>query len=178
MTAPKAGWTPDTMAARLWSRVDRSAGPDGCWPWQGALDADGYGLVSLDITRRAHRVAFILSGGDLPAGHLVCHSCDNPPCCNPRHLFAGTVADNSADMVAKGRSLAGDRNPNVIHVERRPRGSRNGYSKLTEEQVAQIKRRLLDGESTQAVAAAFGVTNGAIWLIAKGRNWRHIEAAA
>jgi hypothetical protein len=89
----------------------------------------------------------------------------------------GTGAENMRQMVERGRSLKGDRNPNVLHPETRPRGSRNGWSKLTEEAVAQIKRRLLDGEPTQALAADFGVTNGAIWFIAKGRNWTHVQPA-
>ena len=80
-------------------------------------------------------------------------------------------------MVARGRSLTGDRNPNVVHVESRPRGSRNGWSKLTEAGVAIIKARLLAGESTQRVAADFGVTNGCIWFIQKGRNWTHVQPA-
>lgn len=177
MTAPKAGLRPLEAAARFWSRVDRSAGPEACWPWRGCVDHDGYGLASLDITRRAHRVAFVLCGGFIPEGQGVLHSCDNPPCCNPAHLRAGTEADNSADMVARGRSLAGDRNPNVVHVESRPRGSRNGWAKLTEAGVAVIKARLLAGESSQRVAADFGVTNGCIWFIQKGRNWIHVQPA-
>ncbi len=178
MTAPKAGLSPLAAAERFWSHVDRTGGPDACWPWTGTRDKDGYGLASLDITRRAHRVALVLTAGTVPAGMDVIHSCDNPPCCNPAHLRAGTQADNSRDMVERGRSLAGDRNPSVIYADRRPRGSSNGHSKLTEEEVAVIKRRLLDGDPMPAIAADFRVTHGAVWFIARGVNWRHVEPAS
>jgi len=168
----------------FWSKVDRSGGPDACWPWMGARDQDGYGLfrppkATRRPTRRAHRFALELKLGRplapaMQARHAVC---DNQPCCNPAHLLAGTGLDNSRDMVAHGRSLVGDRNPNVANVEGRPRGSRNGNAKLTEASVAAIKARLLAGEPSKRVAADFGVTNGCIWFIAKGRNWAHVQPA-
>jgi hypothetical protein len=96
---------------RFWSRVDQSAGLFGCWPWLGYRDENGYGRVDAFGRRRttASRVAFELSGGVIPDGMVACHTCDNPPCCNPAHIFAGTYADNTADMVAKGRHLLGER---------------------------------------------------------------------
>jgi hypothetical protein len=91
------------LAERFWSKVDRSGGPDACWPWTGRCYAAGYGQVGFKgRTTSAHRVALELSRGR-PPKHLACHTCDNPPCCNPRHLYDGTASQNAADAYARGR---------------------------------------------------------------------------
>jgi hypothetical protein len=95
---------PRLDAARFWSKVDRSGGPTACWPWI-AGGRHGYGAFSIaDRPYPAHRIALLMSGAALGDDQLACHRCDNPPCCNPAHLFPGTNADNVADMWAKGRS--------------------------------------------------------------------------
>lgn len=92
----------------FWEKVDKSGGPDACWPWTAAVTG-GYGVftVRLDLeTRtqvRTHRYAFELINGPLPDGMFACHHCDNRRCCNPAHLFAGTAKDNTRDGMAKGR---------------------------------------------------------------------------
>lgn len=99
---------PDTCrsysASRFWSRVDSSGGPDACWPWQGELNDNGYGRLRFGGKMEvAHRVAYELTHGAIPAVRFVCHSCDNPPCCNPAHLWVGTAIDNLRDCVADER---------------------------------------------------------------------------
>jgi hypothetical protein len=96
-------------AVRFWKKVDQSGGPDACWVWTaGRGGTMGYGSFQMGTYRnthhvRAHRMAWELTNGPIPAGKYVCHRCDNPPCCNPAHLFLGTQGDNLRDMYAKGR---------------------------------------------------------------------------
>lgn len=90
-----------SLVERFWAKVDQSGGAEACWPWMGGRHKFGYGNVEHDV--RAHRLAWELANGPIPAGLHVLHRCDNPPCCNARHLFIGTDADNVADMRAKGR---------------------------------------------------------------------------
>jgi hypothetical protein len=91
-----------------------SGGPDACWPWRGALNSFGYGNVGEDgFTLTASRVAYELTYGFIPPGegyhgNVVRHTCDNPPCCNPRHLVLGTQADNNRDRDARRRLYAPD----------------------------------------------------------------------
>jgi hypothetical protein len=87
----------------FWSRVERGA-EDDCWLWRGAKTSKGYGLLRWNgKMMRAHRLAYQLHYGDLPDESCVCHSCDVPLCCNPAHLWLGTVGDNARDMVRKDR---------------------------------------------------------------------------
>lgn len=126
----------------------------------------GYGQIHVDgRMRAAHRVAWELANGPIPEGMVVCHRCDNPPCIRLDHLFLGTMADNNRDRDEKGR-------------DRPPRGSKNGNAKLTEYQVAEIKVHIGAGQSTYALAARYGVSQGVIWGIRAGRGWKHVKPAS
>jgi HNH endonuclease len=94
---------------KFWNRLNKD-GPiqpnmtTKCWEWTGTRNNTNYGLTSLDCKQMgAHRAAWILMYGEIPEGINVCHTCDNPPCCNPEHLFLGTQSDNIKDMYDKGK---------------------------------------------------------------------------
>ena len=123
--------------------------------------------------------------GEIPSGFHVCHRCDNPPCCNPRHLFAASPADNMADMVAKGRSLTDELNParqepgkfkgrNFVPAERRARGESHGSAKLTEKMVRSIRERSRNGESQSEIARNLGIDHSTVGRIVRGQIWAHV----
>lgn len=96
-----------TATERFWSKVDRTK-PDACWPWIGYRNVHGYGTFWFEDRHViASRMAWELTHAPITNGLFVCHRCDNPPCCNPAHLFLGTMADNFHDAVAKGRVALG-----------------------------------------------------------------------
>lgn len=89
---------------RFDARVDRSAGPDGCWPWTGVRLPRGYGFFSVDGRNvYTHRYALERATGPLAAGEVARHKCDNPSCCNPAHLERGSQSENIRDAVARRR---------------------------------------------------------------------------
>lgn len=102
--AVRRKYSPEKRAQLFWGRVDKSAGPDACWPWTGSRDRHGYGRLRGDSKIiYASRYVMELMGRQVPSGMMVCHHCDNPPCCNPKHLYVGTAQDNSDDRVARMR---------------------------------------------------------------------------
>lgn len=153
-----------TDEERFWGFVDRSGGPDACWPWTGCSGTRNYG--SFTANRRSWRPARWLwehNHGPIPDGLVVRHTCDNPPCCNPSHHLLGTPADNMADMVARERSLV---------------GTRNHESKLTDEDVRQIKTARQNGVPGIDLAATYRVTPACISHIMNGRSWTHVTVGA
>lgn len=157
---------------RFWAKVRRS---EGCWEWTSARHTWGYGKARLDgHDMTASRAAWILEHGPIPPGMWVLHKCDNPPCVRPDHLFLGTPADNSRDMVAKGRQALGDRNSMRLYPERVPRGEGNGHAVLTEAMVRAIRAACAAGEPQRAVGKRFGTSQRNVGRIARRQIWRHV----
>lgn len=131
--------------------------PEACWPWLGTRSAKGYPLLVIG----RHQVVVTRLLIDVAEDQDACHRCDNPPCVNPLHLFAGSRADNQADKAAKGRSARGETN--------------GGGGRLTDADVRTIRSLLDAGELTKAaIARRFGVSGTQIGHIATGRQWRHV----
>lgn len=149
-------------AERFWSRVDQSGGADACWPWTGRTNPKGYGEVSFaGRTRRAHRVAWELSNGKrAPSELLVCHSCDVRRCCNPRHLWLRTHAENVAYMHTKRRGV----NPP------RKTDEANGNAKLSDLAVQTIRTMAALGWSARDLAETFGVGRRHVRRIVRGER--------
>jgi hypothetical protein len=137
-----------------------------CWEYQGYCDADGYGRLNTSCkgsshSHKLHRISYYYHTHTNPASLVVRHDCDNPCCINPAHLRLGTIRDNNNDRVERGRSA---------------KGEKNGSSKLTNEDVLNIKKRLREGKESKAVIAKdFGVGREIIRLIYNRCNWSHIQ---
>jgi hypothetical protein len=151
-----------------------------CWVIQMATNNKGYGRLRRHGREwLAHRWIYIQHVGPIPAGLLVCHHCDNPPCINPDHLFLGAHADNAADMVTKGRARGGGPESLVLWRSTRPqeilRGERHPAARLTPDQVLAIRERYRMGDITQLqLAVQFGVSRGHVADICRGRAWAHV----
>jgi transposase len=154
------------LPPNIQSRIDMT---DGCWNWTGSRPDGRYGrLWHTGKAWLAHRLLWTLTYGPIPEGLCVCHHCDNMACVRPEHLFLGTSADNSADMVAKGRSAAGDRNASRLYPMRRPRGEAHPSFKLSDSDVAEIRRRYAAGEGATALARSYDVSRRTIINVARG----------
>lgn len=136
----------------------------GCIEWQGHTVKGGYGRFYFNgRTQGAHRAAWLLMLGPIPEGMQVCHHCDNPPCCNPMHLFLGTVKDNAQDKARKGRATK----PQLF--------MRNVRAKLTDEQVAEI-RATRGAISNKEWAVRLGMDDSVICRLRKGETYRRTQA--
>jgi hypothetical protein len=145
---------------RFWSYVNQR-GPDECWPWTRATDRDGYGCITIQgRSIRANRLALYLHTGTDPLAFQALHSCDNPPCCNPRHLKAGTNRENIDDMICKGRMLIGERN----HA-----------TKLTETKVQLIRILHSEGISVSCLARNFSVDRKTLRDAVLRHTWKHVQ---
>ncbi len=152
-----------TDVERFWRWVNIGQAGE-CWPWRGSTESNGYGRFAMWVNHRtvilrAHRVAAILSGMD--QAHCALHTCDNPPCCNPSHLFGGSLLDNIADRHRKGRSNTA-------------RGEASARAKLKKEQVLAIRERIQSGEIHRLIAADMHVAIQTIRAIAYRRIWNHV----
>lgn len=152
------------LAARFWEKVDRSGE---CWLWTASRDEWGYGRLKTEFGHHAHRIAYALTNGPIPTGLIVMHHCDTPACVRPDHLFLGTHADNAHDRDRKGRAAKPPKAP----------GTLCHFSRLTDAEVIEIRRRYAAGARQVDLAAAFGVSDGAIYAVVHERSWRHLLAA-
>lgn len=153
-----------TPEERFWKRVDKKHGhgPNGdCWIWLASCNKNGYGQVQFsDLSTSTHRVSYELVHGPIGNNYVDCvlHSCDNPPCVNPDHLFMGGRKDNVADMVSKGR-MAG------------AKGEKNCKDVLTEAQVMEIFK---SDASNVDLGEEYGVAPTTISAIRTQRNWKYL----
>lgn len=144
---------------RFSAKVHKS---DSCWIWCGARNNNGYGVFRVrGRNYLAHRYAYANDLDYPPKTFEVLHSCDNPRCVNPDHLRLGTHADNMRDSATKGRM---SRTHQVT-------GERHGMSKLTADQVAEIRRLRSSGQTHRAIGKQFGVSHAAIGYIVRGKSW-------
>jgi hypothetical protein len=151
---------------RFWRLVNRTDDPDGCWEYTGQRDKYGYGRIGIFYKEYfAHRIAYMASKGNIPEGMKILHTCDNPPCCNPRHLKPGTQADNIRDAAQKGRLVI----PNPI------RGQDHPYTNLTDDQVIEMRRIHAEGGITYVeLGKMFGITTSSARYIVIRKRWAHI----
>lgn len=157
----------ETLLARLYCKL-KVNDVSGCWEWVGDRLAFGYGKLSIaGVQHRASRLSYELHIGD-PGELWVLHTCDNPPCCNPNHLFLGTHADNMRDCSEKRRTGFQSK-PHLYH--KGMKGEANPRAVLTAEQAAAIKHSV---GFARIVADQYGVSESLVREIRKGRAWRHI----
>ena len=160
----------------LADRVEAASGPDACWIWPRKLDAAGRGRYWLDgKPMLAHRAVWTVLRGDIPAGAFLCHHCDNPSCVNPKHIYAGTHADNMRDMVERKRYFAARDRDGAVAAGRKSglantwaRGAGNPKAKLTQEQVGMIAK---DQRPTRFLADEYQVDRTTIQRIRRGALW-------
>lgn len=162
----------DNYEKHFWSNLVHVGGPDECWPAKN-LCGRGYGGVTFKgKSHGAHVMAYRLSRKeDVPHGIQVCHTCDNPPCCNPNHLFLGTGKDNAQDCIKKGRKATFKGKKNAMYGKN---GTLHPASKLTEKDVLAIRQLRRDGVKRKTIADMFGITPECVVAIAYGRTWKHV----
>ena len=155
---------------RFWEKVDRR-GDDECWPWIAGEDRKGYGKIWYRGRKaKATHISLQLVGRPVPKGLFVCHSCDNPACVNPAHLWIGTVSDNGLDASRKGRTRQ------IVRSHKPPlritgAGEEHPKAKLTAQDVREIRR---SSEPSTILAAKYGVSETTLRNARKGISWRHV----
>ena len=150
----------DDLVSRFWTKVHKSSG---CWEWQGKRDRWGYGRINArgNKTIKAHRLSYVIHRSPIPQGLNVLHTCDNPRCVRPDHLWLGTIADNNRDMAQKGRARSG-------------RGKRKP-TKMNVESVRELRKLRQDGWTFIRLAGRFGITKSYARKVALGIRLGDIE---
>lgn len=151
----RRGATDEERLLKYLSTVDA----DSCWEWQGHRTRGGYGTVSgTSSPRVASRVAYETWIGPIPDGMVICHSCDNPPCCNPAHLFVGTSRENTEDMLNKRRGIHGER---------------HHWHRLTDEEVHTIRFLANQGFQQRPIARMIGCSQSQVSNIVRRSQRAH-----
>lgn len=175
---------------RFWAKVDMR-GFDECWLWRASRKGD-YGQFHLKgKSCLAHRIAYLFTHGRLSEDKNVCHECDTPLCCNPKHLFEGTQLENKHDCIAKGRMrvASGEEHGLRKHPDRRargadhgsqtqpdriPRGERHGNAKLSDAIVIAIRQAHAQGVPQNELAKTYQLSGAAISLVVRRKRWTHV----
>lgn len=145
---------------RFLSHVDMKEDVYECWLWKSGKNRRGYGKTNINSKNiAAHRMSYMLFKGELPDDKLVCHTCDNPSCVKPAHLWLGTTEENTADMVEKKRSLFGEK---------------HSKAKITVKDVIAIRELGKEGIVQEKIAQKFGLTSGYVNSIIKKRVWKYV----
>lgn len=151
---------------RFWPKVERT---NACWLWRGHRYRNGYGgFLFEDRDQKAHRVAWVLAYGPIPESALVLHRCDRRECVRPDHLFLGSAAENTLDMMTKGRN----RNPGP---KKPARGRALPQARLTEDAVRTIRKMRIKGHLMKDIGTRFGVHIMTISDILREKTWRHVS---
>lgn len=146
------------LLERFWEKVEIRSDKE-CWEWKACINKRGYGFFMLGRTSVvAYKCAWYFVKGDVPEGLLLRHTCDNTKCCNPYHLIPGTVQDNSDDMVSRGRSMKGVKNP---------------LAKLDDQKVREIRLKGLYKKQTE-LSQEYGVTRRVIRMVLNRETWSHV----
>jgi hypothetical protein len=147
----------------FWAKVKINK-PDECWPWTGKKHPYGYGVCKRKRKGYlTHRMAYEFAKGKIPNNHLICHHCDNPPCCNPRHLFVGTHSDNRLDAASKHRLSHGTHRHNAVLDDNKVRYILSMYCPRVYTQ--------------QKLADELGVSRELIRYVVSKGGWKHVERA-
>ncbi len=159
-TSNPVNFTPNQLS-RFWKKISKD-GENGCWKWLNAKDKDGYGKITIQATdMRAHRLSWIIHRGHIPKNALVLHTCDNPECTNPEHLYDGNNTNNMRDREARNR------------IQHR-KGEDCNFSTLTSELIIKIRAMRSAGSKQLEIANLFGISRPHVSAICSRRVWKHI----